>query len=318
MDYQPLGQTGLRVSKLAFGGSSLGGVFRKVTEQEGIDAVHASLELGVNFIDTSPYYGITVAEQVLGKALASIPRDQYILATKVGRYHHDAFDFSAQRVLDSIDESLARLGVDHVDLIQCHDIEHVDLKQIINETLPALERARQAGKVRFIGITGLPLRIFRIVLEAAPQGAVDTVLSYCHYQLNDDALADMTPYLLSRGVGVISAAPLGMGLLSNRGTPDWHPAPMHVKQLCAKAAALCASRGEDIARLALQFAVSAPDIASTIIGSASAENMRRNIRWIDEPMDLELLADVREVLRPIHNITWTSGREENNGEWRDG
>jgi len=114
MEYRPLGNTGLRVSVLGFGASPLGGVFRAIDEKDGVTAVRTALDLGVNLIDVSPYYGATRAETVLGRALHGVDRDSYVLATKVGRYGEHAFDFSAARVLASVEESLTQLGVDHL------------------------------------------------------------------------------------------------------------------------------------------------------------------------------------------------------------
>jgi L-galactose dehydrogenase len=306
-----LGQTGLRVSVLSYGASPLGSVFRGIEEPEGIRTVHAALDLGINLIDVSPYYGLTKAETVLGKALKGVDRARYYLATKVGRYGAEPkdFDFSAARVTRSVDESLARLGVEHVDIIQCHDIEFGDLDQVVNETLPALRQLVRRGKARFVGITGLPLKVFQYVLDRA---SVDTILSYCHYSLQDESLAGLLPYLQEKKVGIISASPLSMGLLSNREPPAWHPAPADVQAACAKAAALCRERGMDIAKLAVQFAVENPQIATTLVGTASVQNITNNIRWVDEPIDRELLSAVREILKPVHNKTWPSGRPENN------
>ena len=311
MQFRTLGKTGLRVSALSYGASPLGSVFRGVAEPEGIRTVHTALDLGINFIDCSPYYGLTKAETLLGKALHGVKRDRYLLATKVGRYGAELkdFDFSAARVTRSVDESLARLGTDHVDIIQCHDIEFVHLDQVINEAIPALRRVIAAGKARFVGITCLPLPIFRNVIDSVP---IDTILSYCRYSLNDDALADMLPYLSDKGVGVVSASPLSMGLLSNREPPAWHPAPPDVRETCAKAAALCRARGTDIAKLAIQYAVAHPGIATTLVGTASPENIANNVQWADEPIDQQLLQDVLAVLKPIHNKTWPSGLPENN------
>lgn len=223
MQYRDLGKTGLKVSTLSFGASSLGAVFHDIDEADAIRAVHVCIERGINFIDVSPFYGLTKAETLLGKAIKTVPRDKYIMATKVGRYGQDMkdFDFSAARVTASVDESLKRMGLSHIDVIQCHDIEFVSLDQIVNETLPALRKLQETGKVRFIGVTGLPLKALRYVVKRAE---VDVILSYCHYELNDTSLMELVPTLKSRGVGVISASPLGMGLLSNRGTPSWHPA----------------------------------------------------------------------------------------------
>lgn len=222
MEYRILGKTGLEVSILSFGASSLGSVFRPIKEEEGIRAVHVALDMGVNMIDCSPFYGITTAETVLGKALRGVPRDSYVLATKVGRYGEDEFDFSAERVTRSVDESLRRMGVDHIDIIQCHDIEYGSLDQVVEETIPALRRVQETGKARFVGITGFPLAIYPAVMDRID---VDSILSYAHYSMNDTTLAGLIPYLQGKGVGIIGASPLSMGLLTERGTPDWHPPP---------------------------------------------------------------------------------------------
>ena len=227
MEYRTLGKTGLDVSVLSFGASSLGSVFRPIDEAEGIRAVHVALDMGVNFIDCSPFYGLTKAETVLGKALQDVPRDKYVLATKVGRYGEEAFDFRAERVTKSVDESLARLGVDYIDLIQCHDIEYGSLDQVVEETIPALRKLQAQGKVRFVGITGYPLAIFGYIMDRID---VDTILSYCHYSMNDTSLTGLLPYLQERNAGIISASPLSMGLLTNRGAPEWHPATDDIKQ----------------------------------------------------------------------------------------
>ena len=311
MEMRPLGKTGLKVSSLSFGASSLGSVFRDIDEADALKAVHLSIDLGINLIDVSPYYGLTKAETVLGKALKSVPRNSYLLATKVGRYGATAkeFNFSEKRITQSIEESLQRMGVDHVDFLQAHDIEFGDLNQVINETVPALRKLQKAGKTRFVGVTGLPMKSLRTVVEAVP---VDTILSYCHYELNDTALMDLLPTLKSHGVGVMNASPLGMGLLSNRGTPSWHPAPAKLKEAAMRAAAHCKVKGASIEKLAVQYATENPEITTTLVGSASSENMRRNISWAAEPLDRVLLGEILEILKPVHNLTWESGQPENN------
>ena len=174
------------------------------------------------------------------------------MLTKVGRYGDDEFDFSAQRVKRSVDESLGRMGVDHIDIIQCHDIEYVSLDQIVEETIPALRQVQKPGKVGFVGITGFPLAIYPAIMDRIE---VDTVLSYAHYSMNDTTLDGLIPYLQAKDVGIIGASPLSMGLLTNRGTPDWHPATNEIKAGCAAAAAFCRERGVDIAQLAVQFSL---------------------------------------------------------------
>ena len=311
MEYRTLGKTGIKVSKLAFGGSSLGSVFRSVAEEDGIRTVHTALDHGINLIDTAPYYGATKAETVLGKALRGVARDRYLLATKVARFGPDLgdFDFSAARVASSIEESLQRLGVNHFDFIQVHDMEFGNIDQIVNETIPALREARREGKARFIGITCLPVRLFKEVMD---QVDVDQIQSYCHYGLNDNALAGILPYLKAKQVGIFNSAPLAMRLLTQQGAPAWHPASAAVKAKCAEAAAFCEQQGVDLAKLALQFSVAHPDIHTTIVGTANPERILENIRQIEEPLDQALLSRVLEILKPIHNVTWPSGRPENN------
>lgn len=310
MKTRSLGNTGLEVSVLGFGGSSLGAEFGPIDETEGIRTVHVAVDNGINLIDTAPYYGLTTAETVLGKALRGIPREKYFLATKVGRYGktQQDFDFSADRVTQSVDESLQRLGVEYIDFIQVHDMEFGDIEQIIHETIPALHKVKQQGKARFIGITALPVTLLRRVLE---QVEVDQVQSYCHYCLNDTALAEQLPYFKKRGVGIFNSAPLAMRLLSDQGPPAWHPASNEVKAKCAEAASFCRENGSEIGKLALQYSVANPDIHTNIVGGAEPPRILLNIREIEEPLDDDLLAGVLRILEPIHNLSWPSGRPEN-------
>ena len=304
MQYRILGKTGLKVSALGFGGSPLGGVFGQVEEGDAIAAVHAALDAGVNFFDTSPYYALTKAETVLGRALRGIGRDRYFLATKVGRYGADEFDFSAVRVKASIGESLNRLGVDYVDVIQCHDIEYGSLDQVIGETLPALREMQRAGRVRFVGITGLPLKIFEKVLARAE---VDTILSYCRYSLNDTSLERILPFLEDKGVGIVHAAPLAMGLLTDNWPPAWHPASREIQAACARAAAHCKERGRSLSRLAMQFALANQRLHTVVVGMASVAEVKANVECLEAPLDEELLNEVLKILAPIHNQTWMTG-----------
>ena len=309
MKHRPLGSTGLQVSVLGFGGSSLGSVFRQVSLEDAIATVHAALDGGMNFIDVSPSYGETLAELRLGRALEGVPRDSYILATKIGSYSEPRgdYDFSRASTERSVEHSLKRLGVDYVDLIQCHDIEFADHDQIVNETLPTLHRLKEQGYVRHIGITGLPLKIFPSILDRVPPGTVETILSFCHYELNDTSLGDMIPYLQEKGVGIINASPTGMGLLTRRGAPDWHMASEAIREGCRRAVQHCDSKGVDIVRLALQFACDNEAIASTLVGSANPDNIRANIAHLEAPFDRELLAEVMEILEPIRNFNFTRG-----------
>ena len=305
-----LGRTGLKIPVLGFGASSLGQEFRSVTLEEAVQSVRVALDLGMTLIDTSPFYGRGMSEVLLGVALRDVPRDHYQLCTKLGRYDLQHFDFSAKRVAESVDVSLHRLRTNHLDIVLCHDIEFVPMQQIVDETLPALRRARDAGKVRFIGFSGYPQRIFRTICD---QTDVDCVLSYNQYTLQNTRFAEETvSYLKAKEVGVMNAGPFSARLLTNAPLPDWLKEPEAVKDAARRAAQLCAARGVDIAQLALQFSCAHPDIATTIAGSANPANIRRWASWLEHPIDTELLAEVQALFSPVKNLGHTEGLAENN------
>jgi L-galactose dehydrogenase len=309
MQHRQLGKTGLSLPVLSFGASSLGQEFRPVDLNEAIRSVHAALDCGLTFVDTSPYYGRGTSEVLLGFALRGIPRERYLIGTKLGRYDAAHFDFSPRRVVESIDVSLHRLGVEHLDICLCHDIEFVDMQQIVEETLPALRKVQQQGKVRVVGISGYPMKIFRYVLERAP---LDVVLSYNHYTLQNTMLADLIPYLQEKGVGVMNAAPFAARLLTNSELPIWHKATPEVRAACRRAAKHCQERGVDIAQLALQFSIAEPRLSTCIAGSADARRIQQWAKWIEQPIDDQLLAEVLAILQPLHNWHHIEGRPENN------
>ena len=305
-----LGRTGLQVPILSFGASSLGQEFRSVTLDEAIGSVKAALDSGLNLIDTSPFYGRGMSEVLLGVALKSIPRDDYLLCTKLGRYSLEHFDFSAKRVAESVDVSLHRLGADHLDIILCHDIEFVAMQQIVDETLPALRKAREQGKVRFIGFSGYPQKIFRFICD---QADVDCVLNYNQYTLQNTRFADETiPYLEAKGIGVMNAGPFSARLLTDALLPAWLKEPEAVKAAARQAAEICRARGSSIAKLALQFSIANPDIATTVAGSANPANVREWATWAAEPLDEELVRDVQAIFTPVKNIGHIEGLPENN------
>ena len=326
MKYSYLGKTGMKVPVLSFGASSLGGVFHSVREAEAIRAVFTAVENGMNFIDVSPYYGHTKAETVLGKALTELQRESFLLSTKVGRYGADGvntWDYSARRTRESVFESMERLHVDYIDLINVHDIEFADLSQVVDETLPTLMELREKGLVGHVGITDLQLENLKWVIDHVPEGTVEScllytspsprdrsegtvesVLNFCHYTLNDDKLVDFLDYFEEKGVGVINASPFAMGLLSQRGVPEWHPAPAALVEACRKASDYCLSQGYPIEKLAIQYSVSNPRIGTTLFSSANPDNVLKNIQYIEEQIDWDLVAKVKEIIGDQQRVTW--------------
>jgi len=309
MQLRSLGNTGMDLSILSFGASSLGQEFRAVDLDEALRSVRVALDSGMNFIDTSPYYGRGMSEVLLGTALKDVPRDQYYLGTKLGRYDAAHFDFSAKRVVESVDISLHRMGVDYLDICLCHDIEFVDRQQIVDETIPQLREIQQAGKVRFIGISGYPMNNFRFILE---QTDLDVVLSYNHYTLQNTMFADQVSYLQEKQVGIMNAAPFSARLLTNAPLPPWHKATPEVRNICQAVAQHCQAAGVDIAKLAVQFSVAHPDMTTCVTGSANPDRVAQWVQWIEDPMDETLLAEVQAILQPIHNWFYQEGLAENN------
>lgn len=309
MEFRPLGNTGLDLSVLSFGASSLGQEFRQVDIGEAMRSVHVALDRGMNFIDTSPFYGRGMSEVLLGPALRGIPRDGYYLGTKLGRYDANHFDFSAKRVVESIDVSLHRLGVEYLDVVLCHDVEFVDLNQIIEETIPALRKIKEQGKVRFIGMSGYPMKIFKEILS---RESLDVVLSYNHYTLQNTMFNDIVPFLKERNVGIMNAAPFSARLLTSAELPPWHKATPEVRAVAKQAAEHCSSKGVDLAQLAVQFSIANPDMTTCVTGSANPNRVSQWVDWAEQPIDEELLGEVLEILKPIHNWFYIEGRAENN------
>ncbi len=312
METRPLGKSGLELPILSFGASSLGAEFRAIDLNEAFGAVHTAIDLGMNFIDTSPYYGRGMSEVMLGQALKGIDRSKYILGTKLGRYTNSHFDFSAKRVDESLEISMHRMGTDYLDLILLHDVEFVKLPQIWEETIPALVKAKAEGKVRAIGFSCYPMACFNTVLDHV-EDDIDCVLSYNQYTLQNTAFADnLLPRLEKKGLGAINAGPFSARLLTNAELPVWLKEPEEVKAAARAAAKLCDDNGVDIAQLALQFSCGHDYIASTVAGSANPKNVEKWAKWLAEPIDQDLLKQVQEIFAPVKNIGHVEGLPENN------
>ncbi|MGA7314038.1 MAG: aldo/keto reductase, partial [Silvibacterium sp.] len=307
MGYRRLGQTELTISVMGFGASPLGNVFGLSDPDEGARAVHFAIDEGINFFDVSPYYGQTLAEERLGQALLG-KRERVVLSSKCGRYGVVEFDFSAKRVRTSVEDSLKRLHTDYLDLLQVHDVEFGSVEQIVNETLPAIRRIQDEGKTRYVGISGYPLQVLTQIAQRAP---VDSVLSYCRYNLLiDDMDSVLVPAAEGLGIGIINASPLHMGVLTEQGGPDWHPAPPELHLAVKTALAFCHEHGIDLTELALRFCFDHPRVASTLVGMSTTEQVRRNLSAFGSPADPELVREVKAILAPAANIVWPSGKLE--------
>lgn len=305
-----LGNTGLHVSALSFGASALGGVFGQVDEAEGIRAVHAALDLGINYFDVSPAYGATRSEIVLGRALKGIARDRYYLSTKVGKYTQpdgygaDTLDYSRARIRASLDESASRLGTGYFDIIHIHDIEYQGRKHTewaLTEGLAAAHELKREGRIGAVGFGIYPMDLWRRIFNDCD---VDAALVHNQYCLNCTRLLELLPIAKQKKIGIINGSPFGSGLLTDKGPANWHPATPGERKLFRDAAEVCRQHGAPISKLALQFASQNPDIPTTLFSSARAESVRRNVQWHEEPFDPDLLSAVRCALAPVMNKQW--------------
>ena len=307
---RPLGRTGLQVSILSFGASSLGGVFHAVEDADAIRAVHAALDLGINYFDVAPAYGGTRSETVLGKALRGIPRDRYFLSTKIGKYTNpekygdDTLDYSRERTRRSINESAARLGTDYFDIIHIHDVEYEGRRHTewaLTEGFEAVAELKAEGRIGAVSFGIYPMDLWHRILTTLP---VDAGLVHNHYSLHDTRMLELLPLAKERGIGLINASPFGSGLLTDRGPADWHPANAEQRAVFKQAADFCAARGTSLSKLALQFSSQHSGITTTMFSSASADSVKRNVAWAEESYDPTLVEEVRQILKPVTHIDW--------------
>jgi L-galactose dehydrogenase len=306
MQYRRLGSTSLNLSIAGFGASPFGDVYNRIDPSEATRAVHFAIDEGINYFDVSPYYGLTLAEERLGAALEG-HRERVILSTKCGRYGASVFDFSGSRVRASIEESLKRLRTDHVDILLAHDVEFGDMRQIVNETIPAMREIQQQGKARYIGISGYPLST---LVETAAQVPVDAILSYCHYDLlATDLDTYLAPFAREQNIGIINASALHMGILTEQGAPAWHPAPLLVREAGRRVVEHCRQHGVDAAQVAMRFCFDYASAASTLVGMATTEQVAACLHAVRTPNDPELLQEIHTIVAPAFNFAWASGGE---------
>jgi L-galactose dehydrogenase len=301
-----LGRTGLHVSMVSLGGAAIGQQYGPISVADARETVHAAIDHGINLIDTSAFYGEGESERILGEVLSGGWRERVAISTKAGRHTRTHFDFSAQGMRSSLENSLRRLRTDHVEILLAHDIEFADnFEHVFTETADVLRRLKAEGKARFIGMSCLPLDLLKLAIERC---RLDVVISYCQLNLqNNRLLTELLPIADQHGVGILNASPLAMGLLTNQGPPPWHPADDEIKATCAAAAKHCRERGADLATLGMQYCYAESRIPSTITGTAKRSELLENVKLLDRPPNPDLLAEVRAILQPIHNRSWASG-----------
>ncbi|KAJ2814378.1 hypothetical protein GGI24_006408 [Coemansia furcata] len=321
----------LPVSNIGLGCGVFSGAYGLASQSDATQAVRAALSNGVNLVDTSPYYGDS--EMKLGNVLLELkdefPRSSYHICTKVGRYgyHKSDFDYSAKRISESVNESMRRLHTDYLDIVLCHDVEFVDIDQVVDVALPRLFELKQQGLVRKVGISGYPLDVLlRISQIQQRRGApLDVCLSYCNFNLHCQALATFVPRLRTAGVEtIIAASPLSMGLLSDDETPNWHPAKLELKDAVKQCVDLVRSCNKEcgisLAEIAENFAFSYGKVDVHLVGAKMAQEVEHALHAYARAQQLQLCSSgkyedssiqgvynqIRAILEPFAEYTWPS------------
>lgn len=282
MQYKQLGQTHMIVSRISIGGATLcSSYYGELDFEEAKKTVHEAFKRGINYIDTAPHYGEGASEENVGKILKGIPRQAFYIATKTCRYKRSGpgqFDFSYERTIKSVDESLKRLGLDFIDLYQLHDVEFADsIDEVINGAFQACLELKKQGKIGAIGINGYPLSVLKEGLIKGG-GKFDTVLTYGRYTLTDDSLIDYLPFFEEQKVGVIAASAHGCGMLTNRATPAWHNGSDELKAIVDEAAEICRKNNVELGKLATYHFLQVPgNIGTLLMGMEKLEYLDHNL-----------------------------------------
>ncbi len=304
--------------------------------------VHKALKSGVNYIDTAPWYGSNRSEELLGRALKSVPRKAYFLSTKACNYGYlrdplpENYNYNAARAVQSVEESLQRLGVGHIDLLYIHDFSFVySLDQLLEHTIPALMKLKEEGKIRYLGISSYGLKVAKKLIELAPKGSIDVFMSNNRCYVMDKGinavrsssrgclsgvckldLFDYLDFFDGRGVGVVNASPAGSGLIARNNTPPWHPAPPLLKEAAHAAVEFCHEKGvnlgwrtsciiktnlykqvHDIASLSAKWCYNHPRISTTLCSITSREILEASLSAATNRLTAEEEALLAQVER---------------------
>jgi D-threo-aldose 1-dehydrogenase len=319
-----LGRTDVAVTRLGFGGASIGGLYRPVADADAVATVRRAWDLGVRHFDTAPLYGYGASERRVGMALADRRRDDFVLSTKVGRLVMRAdriptgadvdrqvfdgrengaytelddrrivFDYSGDGVRRSLDESLARLGLERIDVALIHDPDR-HWRPAIEAAFPALARLREQGVVRAIGVG---MNQAPMLARFAREGDFDVLLLANRYTLlNQEALDAVLPICVERGISVMIGGVMNSGVLADPRPGsrfDYATASAGIVERAQRLAAVCARHGVSLKAAAVQFPLAHPAVASVIAGVRSIEHLDEYDQLFREPIPGELWEDLR-------------------------
>lgn len=310
-----IGRTGLRVTRLGLGGAPLGGLFQDVQGEDAVATVRRALEIGINFFDTAPLYGHGKSEIWMGKALANVPADSRVLATKVGRLlepvdpgslekdefdnpapFKPVFDFSYDGVMRSFRESLKRLNVDRVEILHIHDPDN-HFEQAIEGAYPALDQLRKEGRIKAVGAG---MNQAEMLARFAREGNFDCFLLAGRYTLIDHTgLKELLPLCVEKGISIIIGGPYNSGVLATGARPgakfNYADAPPEILDKVRVVEEICARHQVPMKAAALQFPLAHPAVVSVIPGARSVAELEENFRLIRQPIPAVFWADLRKA-----------------------
>ncbi|MEU8518902.1 aldo/keto reductase [Streptomyces sp. NBC_01216] len=310
-----LGRSTVQVSELAFGAAGIGNLFTPVPDAQAEQTVVAAWESGVRYFDTAPHYGLGLSERRLGRVLGAMPRHEYVLSTKVGRLleptadadgddltngfavpatHHRRWDFSAQGVRRSIEESLDRLDLDRLDIAYLHDPDDY-ADQALDQAYPELERLRAEG---VLGAIGVGMNQAELLSRFVRDTDIDAVLLAGRYSLLDQSgLTELLPLAHRRGVGVVIGGVFNSGLLADPrpgATFDYSAAPPDLLGRALDLRAICEQHGVPLRAAALRFPFGHPAVASVLVGTRNAAEMEDAGAMLHHRITDALWADLKD------------------------
>lgn len=310
---------GITLPSLGFGAAQLGNLNRETTTEHSVAAVDAAWELGVRYFDTAPHYGVGLSERRLGIALANRPRDEFLISSKVGRLlvptperaqageldghgfqtpatHRRVWDFSRDGIMRSVDGSLERLGLDHLDIALLHDPDD-HWEEASTTGIAALLELRDQGVVRAVGVG---MNQADMLIRFVEESGVDVVMEAGRYTLLDQSAAGLLSTASQHGVGVIAAGVYNSGLLSQAqvspaGLYDYARAPERMLRRARRMAAACESYGVTLPDAAVQFPLQNPAVDSVVVGVRTVAHIRSALERVSVPIPADLWSELAAI-----------------------
>jgi D-threo-aldose 1-dehydrogenase len=317
------GRVDLSVTDMGFGAAPIGNFLKPISEEVSDGMVQHAWNAGMRYFDTAPYYGHGLSEARLGQSLRWKPRDEFVISSKVGRVlkakpRHSidfkpwvdglpfecVFDYTYDGTMRSFEDSLQRLGLEHIDIIFIHDADvfthgpekqKVYFKQAMEGCYPALQKLKQQGVVKAIGIG---VNNWDVMLDFMKQGDFDCLLMAGRYTLlEQEPLDELLPLCVKRGAAVVIGGGLNSGILATGAVPgakyNYAPAPAHILEKVRNIEEVCKSHGVPLPAAALQFLLAHPAVVSHVPGTRNLEQMKQNIDWISHPIPPQFWAEMK-------------------------